>query len=163
MTALGHTAPLNIAALYLIVLYVASRLVAMRGEFHQSVVIDALAVNWLASEMANVFIGYPNNVVAYMGIDLTSALWLSYRVPGFCAGLAEMFYVAFIMFNAAYFFRSAFDAWTHWVGLSLLSWGQLFAVTGGVMRHDLAEAYGHRTTFDWVRRRLAIGKKEAGR
>lgn len=149
--------------LYLAFLYALSRFVAMRGNFNHALVLDALALNWLCCTVADLAIGYQNNVAAYICVDIASGLWLSLKVRGKCSGVAEIFYIALIIFNAAFFFRKAFSPWTHWVGLSMLSWGQLLAVTGGIFRHDLAQAAGHIPTLDVLRRHLGFRKKEASR
>lgn len=147
--------------LYVAALYAVMRVATIRGNANQAIVIDALALNWLAATIASKAIPYPNVVPAYICIDMASALWLSLKVRGRVSGIAEIFYIALIIFNAAFFFARAFSPWTHWVGLSVISWGQLAAVTAGVLRHDLAKAAGHLPIVLWVRRHLAFGKKEA--
>lgn len=149
--------------LYVGALYAASRVALLRGNARQGIVVDALAFNWLCATLASAVIPYPNVVPAYICIDMMSALWLSLRVQGRCAGIAEVFYLALILFNAAFFFRRAFSPWTHWVGLSVISWGQLVAVTTGVLRHDLAKVAGHYSAFRWVRNHLGLRKKETQR
>jgi hypothetical protein len=93
-------------------------------------------------------------------VDIVSALWLSFRVRGMVAGIAEIFYIALIMFNAAFFFGKAFDPWTHWIGLSILSWGQLTGVLGGILRHELVRLTGRATSRLGLQRFVAFGGKE---
>lgn len=149
--------------LYVAGLYGASRVATLRGNLRQVVVIDALMLNWLACEIARLTVPGEQLPAAFLCVDIVSALWLSMRVKGLVAGLAEIFYIALILFNAAFFFANAFDAWTHWIGLSILSWGQLVAVTGGIMRRDLVEIARGAAARLGLRRYLAIGNKEAER
>lgn len=147
--------------LYVAVLYAIARLVHLRGNMSQGLVLDVLAINWLASSIANELIGYPRVVAAYIIVDLVSALWLSRNVKGKTAGVAEVFYIALILFNAAFFFRHAFSEWTHWIGLSILSWGQIICVAGGIMRHDIIEAVDRLSSRFGVKRYLAFSNREA--
>lgn len=147
-------------ALYVAALYGASRLATLRGNLRQVVVIDALMLNWLACEIARQSVPGGQLPAAFLCIDIVSALWLSFRVKGLCAGLAEIFYIALIIFNSAFFFANAFDAGIHWMGLSILSWGQLVAVTGGIMRRDLAEIARRASARLGLRRYLALGNEE---
>lgn len=146
--------------LYVAALYGASRLVAFRGNPRQGVVLDAIAVNWLACSIVREVVEYPNIIVAYMMIDIVTAFWLASKVRGKCSGIAEGFYLAQILFSAAYFFKDAFDSMTHWTGLSILSWGQLMAVTGGIMRNELRQALDRISTRLGVQRYLAFGDRK---
>lgn len=148
--------------LYVAGLYGASRIASLRGNLRQAVVIDALMLNWFACEVARQTIPGAQLPAAYLCADISSALWLSLRVRGLCAGVAEIFYIALIMFNSAFFFARAFDEWTHWLGLSILSWGQLMLVTGGIVRHDLAKIARGAAAHFGLQRYLAFGNREAG-
>lgn len=149
--------------LYVAALYGASRLAALRGNARQMTVIDAVAFNWLLCTIEQSLVPYPDVVPTYMCTDVMTALWLSLRVKGKCSGIAEMFYIALIMFNAAFFFRHAFSPWTHWVGLSMLSWGQLLAIIWGVMRHDLAKVAERFAALLGVQRHMAFRRGKAER
>lgn len=147
--------------LYVASLYGASRLATLRGNLRQVVVIDALVLNWLACEFARLTVPGTELPAAFLCVDIVSALWLSMRVKGFVAGIAEIFYVAMILFNSAFFFANAFDEWTHWIGLSILSWGQLIGVLGGTIRHDLVKVARRAASGLGLRRYLAFGNEEA--
>ena len=149
--------------LYVAALYTVARLVHLRGNMRQGLVLDVLALNWLVCSIANEVIDYPRIVAAYMIIDLVSAVWLSRNVKGKCAGVAEVFYIATILFNATFFFLTAFDQWTHWYGLSLISWGQLLCVTGGIARHDIAQYLDRLSARVGVKRYLAFRNQETDR
>lgn len=148
--------------LYVAALYGGARLASVRGNLRQVVVIDVLLMNWLFCEIARQSVPGAQLPAAFLCVDIVSALWLSMRVNGLCAGIAEIFYIAQILFNAAFFFANAFNEWTHWIGLSILSWGQLVCVTGGMMRHDLVEVSRCAAARIGLRRYLAISDKEAG-
>lgn len=146
--------------LYVAALYTVARLVHLRGNMRQGLVLDVLALNWLACSIANEVVGYPRVVAAYIVVDLVSALWLSRNVRGRVSGIAEIFYIALILFNAAYFFRHAFTPWTHWAGLSILSWGQLALVTGGIVRHDVVTSLDLLAARLGIKRHMAVGNRE---
>lgn len=146
--------------LYVATLYGASRLASARWNLRQVVVIDLLMLNWLACAVVREWIPGQQIPAAFLCIDIATALWLSLRVRGLVAGVAEVFYIAIILFNSAFFFGKAFDEWTHWVGLSILSWGQLVCVMGGIMRHDLVEIGRRAAARLGVQRYLAIRGRE---
>lgn len=146
--------------LYVAGLYGASRVASLRGNLRQVVVVDVLLVNWLVCEFARLSIDGQQLPAAFLAVDIVSALWLSFRIRGVAAALAEIFFVAQIIFNSAFFFAHAFDEWTHWIGLSILSWGQLLAVSGGILRHDLVEITRRAVSRLGLRGYLALGSKE---
>lgn len=150
-------------ALYVAALYGASRLAGLHGNLRQVVVIDVLMVNWLVCAFARAYIPGGQLPAAFLCVDIATALWLSLRVKGLVAGVAEVFYIAIIMFNSAFFFANAFNEWTHWIGLSILAWGQLLAVTVGVLRRDLIKIAGRAIPGIGLLRRLAIRNKEIER
>ena len=146
--------------LYVAALYGASRLATIYGNPRQLVVLDAMALNWLACEFAQIMVAYPRVVAAYICIDIASAIWISMKVKGRCAGIAEAFYVAMILFNSAFFFKGAFDEWTHWKGASIISWGQLIFVAGGMFRHGLGQIARRAVSSMGLQRYLAFGDEE---
>ena len=77
--------------LYVAALYGVSRLATIRGNLRQVVVIDALMLNWLICELARLSVPEVRLPAAYLSIDIASALWLSFRVRGVVAGIAEIF------------------------------------------------------------------------
>lgn len=145
--------------LYVAAIYASSRLAAMRGNERQGLVIDALALNWLLCELANLAIDYPRVVGAYITVDVASALWI-YSVKGRVAGIAQAFYVGMILWNAAFFFMQQFTPMTHWTGLSVLSWAQLAFVVTGVARHDIAKLLSGLGARVGLQRHLGIGEKK---
>lgn len=147
--------------LYVAALYASSRYAGARGNERQGLVIDTLAVNWLLCELANQAIDYPRVVGAYIAIDVASALWLSFNVKGKVAGIAQAFYVALILWNAAFFFMNQFTPMTHWTGLSIVSWTQLAFVISGIARHDIYKAFSGVRARLGVFRYLGFGKKKA--
>lgn len=146
--------------LYVASLYCGQRIALMRGNARQGLVIDALAFNWLCCEIARVVISYPHLVPAYITIDVASAFWLSFNVRGRVAGIAEAFYVGMVLWNSAFFFMKAFQPMAHWWGLSVLSWGQVFFVMGGIVRHDLASLARAALSRLGLRRSLALGNRK---
>lgn len=147
--------------MYVAALYTASRLVHHRGNLRQGIVLDVLALNWLCCAIVQELVDYPTIIAAYMLIDLVSATWLSRNVRGKCAGIAEMFYLALILFNAAFFFAHAFSNWTHWTGLSIISWTQLLCVCGGILRHDIIEGFNRFAARFGFKPHLALGHRKA--
>lgn len=147
-------------AFYVAALYGVSRLAATKGNPRHASVIDVLLVNWAVCDLATYIISGPRLPAAFLCIDIASALWLALRVRGAVSGVAEIFYIALILFNTLFFFASAFDAWVHWVGLSILSWGQLGAVSGGIMRNDLVEIARRAGARLGLRRFVAVGNEE---
>ena len=101
--------------------YTVARLVHRRGNMRQGLVLDVLALNWLACSIAN------GNGLPKGGSRLaSSSIWFLHcgcraNVRG-VSGIAEIFYIALILFNAAYFFRH-FHAVDALPVFSILSWG----------------------------------------